>query len=115
MCRLANMPNNPFHLFLIQLNLENEDPVQAEIYINRASLLKKNENGENDELSILYKVCYARVLDYRRKFIDAGQRYNELSYNVHIHETERIEASKLLSFCFSSLNLLMWYVILFFR
>jgi len=78
------------YLKIAQLNLENEDPVQAEIYINRASLLKKHEN--NDELSILYKVCYARVLDYRRKFIDAGQRYNELSYNVHIHESERINA-----------------------
>jgi len=79
------------YLKIAQLNLENEDPVQAEIYINRASLLKKHEN-DSDELSILYKVCYARVLDYRRKFIDAGQRYNELSYNTHIHEAERMEA-----------------------
>lgn len=79
------------YLKIAQLNLENEDPVQAEIYINRASLLKKHEN-DTEKLSILYKVCYARVLDYRRKFIDAGQRYNELSYNVHIHETERMEA-----------------------
>jgi len=80
------------YLKIAQLNLENEDPVQAEIYINRASLLKKHENGDNDELSILYKVCYARVLDYRRRFIDAGQRYNELSYNVNIHESERMNA-----------------------
>jgi len=80
------------YLKIAQLNLENEDSVQAEIYINRASLLKKPENDDSDELSILYKVCYARVLDYRRKFIDAGQRYNELSYNVNIHETERINA-----------------------
>lgn len=79
------------YLKIAQLNLENEDPVQAEIYINRASLLKKHEN-DTEELSILYKVCYARVLDYRRKFIDAGQRYNELSYNTHIHETERMSA-----------------------
>jgi len=79
------------YLKIAQLNLENEDPVQAEIYINRASLLKKHES-DNEKLSILYKVCYARVLDYRRKFIDAGQRYNELSYNIHIHEAERMEA-----------------------
>jgi len=79
------------YLKIAQLNLENEDPVQAEIYINRASLLKKHES-DTEKLSILYKVCYARVLDYRRKFIDAGQRYNELSYNIHIHEAERMEA-----------------------
>lgn len=40
------------------------------------------------------KVCYARVLDYRRKFIEAAQRYNELSYKSIVHETERLEALK---------------------
>ncbi|NXT28052.1 CSN4 protein, partial [Syrrhaptes paradoxus] len=39
-------------------------------------------------------VCYARVLDYRRKFIEAAQRYNELSYKSIVHETERLEALK---------------------
>lgn len=40
------------------------------------------------------QVCYARVLDYRRKFVEAAQRYNELSYNTKIHETERMSALK---------------------
>ena len=40
----------------------------------------------------MYKVCYARVLDYRRKFIEAAQRYNELSYRPIIHESERLTA-----------------------
>jgi len=40
----------------------------------------------------MYKVCYARVLDYRRKFIEAAQRYNELSYRIIIHESERLTA-----------------------
>lgn len=43
---------------------------------------------------IIFKVCYARVLDYRRKFIEAAQRYNELSYKSIVHETERLEALK---------------------
>lgn len=37
-------------------------------------------------------MCYARVLDYRRKFIEAAQRYNELSYRSIIHEDERMTA-----------------------
>ena len=41
-----------------------------------------------------YKCCYARVLDYRRKFIEAAQRYNELSYRSIIHEDERMTALK---------------------
>ncbi|XP_051539288.1 COP9 signalosome complex subunit 4 isoform X5 [Myxocyprinus asiaticus] len=40
------------------------------------------------------RVCYARVLDFRRKFIEAAQRYNELSYKSIVHETERLEALK---------------------
>jgi len=34
------------------------------------------------------------VLDYRRKFIEAAQRYNELSYKTIIHEDERMMALK---------------------
>lgn len=34
------------------------------------------------------------MLDYRRKFIEAAQRYNELSYKSIVHETERLEALK---------------------
>jgi COP9 signalosome complex subunit 4 len=43
-------------------------------------------------LQILYKVNYARVLDYRRKFIEAAQRYNELSYRPIIAEEERLQS-----------------------
>lgn len=34
------------------------------------------------------------MLDYRRKFIEAAQRYNELSYKSIVHESERLEALK---------------------
>ena len=45
-------------------------------------------------LCVVSQVCYARVLDFRRKFIEAAQRYNELSYKSIVHETERLEALK---------------------
>lgn len=72
--------------------LEDGDPVQAEAFINRASLLQAETKSE--ELHVLYKVCYARVLDYRRKFIEAAQRYNELSYRTIVDEGERMNALK---------------------
>jgi len=78
------------YLKIARLYLENDDPVQAEAFINRASLLQAEST--NEELQIHYKVCYARVLDYRRKFIEAAQRYNELSYRTLIAETERLTA-----------------------
>lgn len=80
------------YLKIAKLYLENEEPVQAEAYINRASLLQADSN--NEELQIHYKACYARVLDYRRKFIEAAQRYNELSYKTIIAEAERMTALK---------------------
>ena len=54
-----------------------------------ANSLPFSAESKNEELQIQYKVCYARVLDYRRKFIEAAQRYNELSYRTIIHESER--------------------------
>ncbi|KAJ8680667.1 hypothetical protein QAD02_016454 [Eretmocerus hayati] len=78
------------YLKIARLYLEDDDPVQAEAFINRASLLQAE--SKNEQLQIYYKVCYARVLDYRRKFIEAAQRYNELSYRTIIHEDERMTA-----------------------
>lgn len=52
----------------------------------------RQAESKNEQLQIYYKVCYARVLDYRRKFIEAAQRYNELSYRSIIHEDERMTA-----------------------
>lgn len=77
---------------IARLYLEDGDPVQAEAFINRASLLQAET--KNEELHVLYKVCYARVLDYRRKFIEAAQRYNELSYRTIVDEDERMTALK---------------------
>lgn len=80
------------YLKIARLYLEDDDPVQAEAFINRASLLQAESS--NEQLQIYYKVCYARVLDYRRKFIEAAQRYNELSYRSIINEEERLTALK---------------------
>jgi len=44
------------YLKIAQLYLEDDDPVQADIYINRASLLQKSEDT-TDALTITYKVC----------------------------------------------------------
>uniref|UniRef100_A0A0P4VZC6 COP9 signalosome complex subunit 4 n=1 Tax=Scylla olivacea TaxID=85551 RepID=A0A0P4VZC6_SCYOL len=85
------------YLKIARLYLEDDDPVQGEAYINRASILQAE--SKNEQLLIYYKVCYARVLDYRRKFIEAAQRYNELSYRPIIHEDERMEALKKALIC----------------
>lgn len=82
---------------IARLYLEDEDPVSAEGFINRASMLQAETKNEN--LQVMYKVCYARVLDYRRKFIEAAQRYNELSYRSIVEEHERMTALKKALIC----------------
>jgi len=47
----------------------------------------------------VYKVCQGRVLDYKRKFIEAAQKYNELSYKTAIHESERMTALRSATIC----------------
>ena len=47
----------------------------------------------------MYKVCQGRVLDYKRKFIEAAQKYNELSYKTAIHDSERMTALRSATIC----------------
>ncbi|XP_063698827.1 COP9 signalosome complex subunit 4 [Culicoides brevitarsis] len=85
------------YLKIARLYLEDDDPVNAEGFINRASMLQAET--KNEQLQVMYKVCYARVLDYRRKFIEAAQRYNELSYRTIVEENERMTALKKALIC----------------
>jgi len=85
------------YLKIARLYLEDEDPVQGEAYINRAAQLQTQT--KDSRLQILYKVCQGRVLDYKRKFIEAASRYNELSYKTIIHEDERMTALKNAMIC----------------
>ncbi|KAI9557188.1 hypothetical protein GHT06_017000 [Daphnia sinensis] len=56
----------------IPLKTDDDDPVQAELFINRASLLQ--------------------VVYYRHKFSEAARRYNELPYRSIIHDDETMTA-----------------------
>ncbi len=85
------------YLKIARLYLEDEDPVLAEAFINRAAQL--HTQTKNQDLQIMYKVCQARALDYKRKFIEAASRYNELSYKAVIHDSERQTALKNAMIC----------------
>lgn len=59
------------------LYLEDDDAVNAETFIKKASFLVNNSKDE--ALNLQYKVCYARILDLKRKFLEAALRYYEFS------------------------------------
>jgi len=73
---------------IAQLFLQDEESVQAEAYINRASELIHNVKDE--VLKLRYKGCFARIVDFKRQFMKAAMRYYELSQILS--ENERIDA-----------------------
>lgn len=80
---------------IAQLFLEDEESVQAETFINRASELI--HQCKNDMLKLRYKVCFARIVDYKRQFMKAALRYYELSQIVG--EKERMDALQYAIIC----------------
>lgn len=80
---------------IAQLYLEEDESVQAEAYINRASEFVHIVKDET--LKLRYKVCFARIMDYKRQFLKAAGRYYELSQIVG--EQERMEALQFAVIC----------------
>ncbi|GAB2224876.1 hypothetical protein Droror1_Dr00005654 [Drosera rotundifolia] len=62
---------------IARLYLEDDDAVKAEAFINKASFLVSNSHHE--ALNLQYQVCYARILDLKRKFLEAALRYYNIS------------------------------------
>eukprot|EP01115_Flamella_aegyptia_P002277 TRINITY_DN136297_c0_g1_i1.p1 TRINITY_DN136297_c0_g1~~TRINITY_DN136297_c0_g1_i1.p1 ORF type:complete len:388 (+),score=111.03 TRINITY_DN136297_c0_g1_i1:45-1208(+) len=80
---------------IAQLYLEDDESVQAEAYINRASELIYHV--KDPHMQLRYKVCFARILDYKRQFMKSAMRYYELSQIVP--ESERMEALQYAIIC----------------
>ncbi|KAG2499790.1 hypothetical protein HYH03_002087 [Edaphochlamys debaryana] len=62
---------------IAMLYLEDDDPVNAEMYIKKAAALISS--CKDEALELQYKTCYARILDSKRRFLEAAMRYYELS------------------------------------
>ncbi|KAF8449784.1 PCI domain-containing protein [Terfezia claveryi] len=69
--------------------LEDDDTTAADSYLNRATyLIYKSTNPES---TLLFQLCQARVLDAKRQFLNACQRYHQLSFSPLIAESERMQ------------------------
>lgn len=76
------------YIRIVRLLLEEDEAVQAESYLNRAALLIPNSN--DPLLNLTFKLSQARILDAKRKFLEACSKYHELSYVSQVEEDERI-------------------------
>lgn len=63
---------------IAQLYLEDDDAGAAEAYVKKAAGLAAATRDAGLELQ--YRACAARVLDAKRRFLEAGARYYELSH-----------------------------------
>jgi COP9 signalosome complex subunit 4 len=70
------------YVHIVRLLLEADDPVNAETYLNRAGLLMPDVCAAETMLQLSFRVCQARIADYKRRFLDASLKYHELSMLV---------------------------------
>ena len=97
------------YIKIAMLYLQDEEAVSAETFINRAALLINDAEEDNsgvqipDHLKLQHKVCYARILDSKRKFLEAATRYHQLSQlttrtfgtmTVRVCERARVDAHR---------------------
>lgn len=75
------------YLRIGHLLLKMGDCAEAEQFVNRASMLQTEKDC--DVYNVEYKAIYARILDGRRKFTDAAQRYHELSLVEDLPESDQ--------------------------
>jgi COP9 signalosome complex subunit 4 len=102
------------------LFLEEEDAASAETFLNRAGVLVGSCEGlgqelifryEGVELIGRYKSCQARVLDFKREFVLAAQKYYSLSNIMEIAEEERVQALSAAIICAGTIDTLIWLVL----
>ncbi|KAI8393420.1 uncharacterized protein BYT42DRAFT_601090 [Radiomyces spectabilis] len=77
------------YIRIVRLLLEVDEAVAAESYLNRAALLMTND--ADFVLTLMFKLSQARILDAKRRFIEACSKYHELSYVTQLDEEERIQ------------------------
>ncbi|KAI7873001.1 hypothetical protein BDF14DRAFT_1716803 [Spinellus fusiger] len=76
------------YIRIVRLLLEEEEAVAAEAYLNRAALLLPTT--PDLVVGLTFKLSQARILDAKRRFLEACQKYHELSYVPQLSEEERL-------------------------
>ena len=81
---------------ICRLYLEEDDTTSAETYLNRAKTLLYKV--EDKELNLVFQLSQARILDSRRRFLEASQSYHQVSGSAALADEERnIVLSKAIS------------------
>lgn len=73
---------------IVRNYLEVDDSTAAEMYINK--LKNVMHDVADQELNLHFRLSHARILDAKRDFLSAAQRYHEISLSGAISEEERL-------------------------
>ncbi|CAO3650969.1 unnamed protein product [Cunninghamella echinulata] len=76
------------YIRIVRFLLEEDESIQAESYLNRAALIIPN--SKDLVLTLSFKLSQARILDSKRRFLEASSKYHELSYVGQLDEDERV-------------------------
>mmetsp|Transcript_58580 Transcript_58580/g.188280 ORF Transcript_58580/g.188280 Transcript_58580/m.188280 type:complete len:406 (+) Transcript_58580:94-1311(+) len=85
---------------IAELYLEDDDPVAADTFSTRAAMVMHEVNDV--PLQLRFRVCHARILDSKRKFLEAASKYCDLSqqtFGGQICETDLVQLLKLAVTC----------------
>ncbi|CAO3652676.1 unnamed protein product [Cunninghamella blakesleeana] len=76
------------YIRIVRFLLEEDECISAESYLNRAALIIPN--SKDLVLTLSFKLSQARILDSKRRFLEASSKYHELSYVAQLDEDEKI-------------------------
>jgi COP9 signalosome complex subunit 4 len=79
---------------IVRLYLEDDDTVSAEQALNKIKNLPSSSQtlAGNADLKLHYQLSQARILDARRKFLDASAEYHNVSLSQNVAEEDRLHA-----------------------
>lgn len=79
---------------IVRLYLEDDDTVSAEQALNKIKNLPSSSQtlAGNTDLKLHYRLSQARILDARRKFLDASAEYHNVSLSANVAEEDRLHA-----------------------
>lgn len=73
---------------IVRNDLEVDTTTGAEVYINKLKNIMHNVS--DPDLNLHFRLSQARILDAKRDFLSASQRYHEISFSPAIAEEERL-------------------------
>jgi COP9 signalosome complex subunit 4 len=79
---------------IVRLYLEDDDTVSAETALNKIKNLPSATQifKQKPDLKLYYQLSQARILDSRRKFLDASTEYLNVSLSPTVAEEDRLQA-----------------------